>query len=629
MKTLQKVIVMLALPLLYFLVTAAFKSPEMFKSSEVLKNPDVTNIVKTNASNPPVIVQEPKDFRHYILNYGYWNTPTAWEIQNNWSYFHDSLSYNAVHMYDFESQRTGLFDISLSPNQVDTVNGLINNAISHGLAPLLQRSKIAKICTYGQSILFEAEGGNDGYSFSQRFADPISDSGRSVVKGCVSCPPSMPAGMLCENISENIQPCAIYTYPWDPTQNFHLKPEMRIDSAIVDSHPDWPVVAIVSVNFSGQRIDSTVIKAKYFRDLNDNYGGQYLNNYNFGIDPFDLEISGSRTNSDGLIYGFDPKQSNQQQSQINFRIYWFGQVDVWFDQMTVQNDIGNKLFSPDPQFNLNSRLNDELSHFADRMDVFFVDECVYANLPCIKYVQDYIRTYNQQNGTNTKLSYATSNWLNRYYTKNQNNTFKLYLDKTLPQIFQLDAHCFTFDDAYNPGYIPVDVFDPLKLDSHVPDSWETHNKDVYNNYLQNALGNKNEVGYPSETGSLIYQINQSRTQLAANSPLSRFTIQPQIQGWLVANGFTNQFRYGNREPLNQEISAEAWIALAYGADNLNWFWFPSYGLGIGPPPADVSRIMPGDNAIIPGDTVTCSYGIFTNPTQPRTQNLYGQNKYAF
>ena len=455
MKTLQKVIVSLALPILYFIIASAFKPAEPVKNTEVSK-------VTSAASLQPPTAQIPKDFTHFILNYGFQDNSNTWDFTQFLPYYKDELHYNGIQLYDYGADTTGKFGEPLRSDQIATMNSLITGTKNRGLKCDFQRINISRLCQDGQRIVFEAEGGNEDYSYSSRplGSVPFPDSGRSVIKGCASCPPSMPAGMLCESVLENLQFAVSSTYSWGITQDWHLKPVMRIDSSIVDNSPTAPVIAIVTRNFKGIIIDSTVIKARNFAHFDQGtgtyiYNGSYKDIFDFSMEALgtDLDILGRRDTVTGLMYGYT--RDNVEESQIDFKIYWFGQVDVWFDKLVVDNDIANKLFAENNNFN--PFIYDEVNNFGNKLDMFFVDECVTTNLPCVKYVNDYIKN---RSLTAAPLSYAVSYNLNKYYTLNDNNSYKLYLDTVKPDIIQIDAHAFQFNEASNyfhPGYIPYNA----------------------------------------------------------------------------------------------------------------------------------------------------------------------------
>jgi hypothetical protein len=132
---------------------------------------------------------------------------------------------------------------------------------------------------------------------------------------------------------------------------------MKIDSSVVDNNPTARVVAIVTYNFRGNKIDSTIIFARNFRDANDNYPGTYVNEYNFVGEPLpipDLIVQGSLDSNatiSGLNYGYGGNSGvngfdryNVKQCKVDFQVYWFGEVDVWFDKMIVDDKWANKLF---------------------------------------------------------------------------------------------------------------------------------------------------------------------------------------------------------------------------------------------------------------------------------------------
>jgi hypothetical protein len=120
---------------------------------------------------------------------------------------------------------------------------------------------------------------------------------------------------------------------------------------------------------------------------------------------------------------------------------------VWFDKLTVDDWIANRLFDKDSAANLDRFIKSEVQEFGNSIDVFFVDELVYSQYPCYKYVQDSVRQYNLKFGKNAKMSHALSTNLNMFSLRNNSNAFNFRLDVTDPDIIQIDAHSITWTDS--------------------------------------------------------------------------------------------------------------------------------------------------------------------------------------
>ena len=249
-----------------------------------------------------------------------------------------------------------------------------------GLRGFYGRSKIEQL-SCGQRLEYEAEGGNNGFSYSSNTGYVNSDSGRQVVKGCINtaqCPETdATPRYLCQNIYENLQHGDLIDFSqWD-LYDWHLKPVMRIDSNVVDNNPNAKVIRIDVINYKGLKIDSIILKARNFAKFNAQsgsylYPGNYINTYNFDLDPgVNLEISGD-TASGGLNNGMrqDPWENWKDNCKVDFKVWWFGEVDVWLDKMIVDDHWANQLFSSDTTTKslMESKITEEVSAFTSHIE---------------------------------------------------------------------------------------------------------------------------------------------------------------------------------------------------------------------------------------------------------------------
>ncbi|MBS1552985.1 MAG: T9SS type A sorting domain-containing protein [Bacteroidetes bacterium] len=510
------------------------------------------------------------------------NDPRA--IENNLHNFKDSLHFNSVHVYGYGNFGGG-FDEPIG-DYSSYVTGLMNQVNNSGLKGFYGRNKIEKLCC-GQRLIYEAEGGNNGFSYSSNAGYLTMDSGRQVVKGCLNtmqCPETDGTPRyLCQNIYENLQHGDLIDFSqWD-LYDWHMKPVMRIDSNVVDNNPNAKVIRIDVINYKGVKIDSIIIKARNFAKFNAQsgsylYPGNYLNTYNFDLDPgVNLEISGD-TASGCLSYGMhqDPWENWKNNCKVDFKIWWYGEVDVWFDKMIVDDKWANNLFHADTIISnsMNRRITEEVTEFTDNIGEgsFYIDEVTHSQIPCIMRVYELMK----QTNPNAKLNFATSNYHNiRSYKDNTIGNMELF-KQINSESFNADAH--EIQDVL-PNSLNSSLIDP-KIDPF----W-LRPKDVYNEYLQKRFfGDKSrETGIdtieghwveyaPSNWGSLVYQIELARNQRDLYSPNKKFIMQPQIQGVLKIDT-TGYYKGGVREPLNEEIEAEAMLSIAHGADGICWFTY--------------------------------------------------------
>jgi hypothetical protein len=554
----SKLLVLLLIPFAYYVLVSGYNSKEETEEKE---------------AGLPVITYAAKDFINMIFNFDYFgmgaNWQASWSIRKHRSYYKDSLHFNAIQIYG--GDQGGAFNQPISEYR-DNVQTLMGSVDSVGLKGYYGRQKIEKLC-YGQRLVYEAEGnGNTNYNYGfsyQTDRAPIEpDSGRTVVHACPgNCPgTSSPNSYICENIYQNLQHSDLLDWQEGDKGNWHIKPMMRIPQNTPD---ETPVVRIDVINYTGTIIDTITIKAFHFKD-NGTYNGNYVEKY-FNMRPGAMQVSGRYDTTGGLSYGYNGKYN----CKVDFKIYWYGQVEVWFDKMTVDDQKAYELLRGDHD----DKIIEEVNAFTGQpgMYTFFADEMTYSNIPCVKYVQNLMK----QTNSNAKLSCALTNYFNFLGFKHYNEAWahEFFINEIQPERITCDAH-----EIFGPDFLPQDVFS--NYDHNLVSSAWFKSASDYNRYLQErVLGDKNsktdedyyfgtDATYlPSPWGSFVYQVSLARTRTNELNPPAKLVIQPQIHAYLHDLSPFGSYDYGVREPLNEEIQAEAMIALAHGADGICWFWF--------------------------------------------------------
>jgi len=123
----------------------------------------------------------------------------------------------------------------------------------------------------------------------------------------------------------------------DTAGSWYLKPKMKIRTADFSPGDARPLIAVITCGFGGSVIDSTVIRIRDFSDLNGKYDGRYLEKY---MTEFEMPGDNLRISSAELF-----KDARSNKSGFNIKIFWFGEVDVWFEKITMDDDIANRLLS--------------------------------------------------------------------------------------------------------------------------------------------------------------------------------------------------------------------------------------------------------------------------------------------
>lgn len=359
-KTLFKLATLIAVPVLYVLLFTGFKG-ETNPRPESLEQP---KIVTTNQG---------KDFVNFILNNDHMTTTNSgmW-VESQLGNYYDTLHFNGIHIYDvvgggtsgtdYGTARFGYFNETLTPGQLSEINTLAGNIDAEDLKLYWERVKISRLC-YAQRLVYEVSQNNNttnyGFCYQSCNGEYMTDNGRTVLH---ADPNEMTSGTyLAQNIFENMQHGD--NANWNPQRAdaliWYMKPMMRIDSSVVDNTPEAEVVRIDVVNFRGQAVKSVTIKARNFAQFtggNYLYDGKYVDIFNFIQDPgTNLEVSGDTNrfvDATGLnngVYGnqyYNRHWSEWEDScRVDFKVWWFGDVEVWFDKMTVDDRDANGLFT--------------------------------------------------------------------------------------------------------------------------------------------------------------------------------------------------------------------------------------------------------------------------------------------
>jgi hypothetical protein len=321
-----------------------------------------------------------------------------------------------------------------------------------GLRGYYGRSKIEYLCR-GQRLEYEAEGGNNGFSYQRRTGSIVTDSGNTVVHACPPGSPNCNEGdatprYLCDSIYENLQHGDLPDMGQEESGDWFIKPRMRIDSNSVDLNPEDSVVRIDVFNYAGDLIKSRTIKARNFaKRMNDSlylYSGRYMEIFDFSdeLDPSSLSVSGTYENDSGLNKGMKLHEWYKWRNdcKVDFKVWWYGKVEVWFDKMIVDDKWGNYLFSSDSvtRSTMEFKVAEEVSEFTDNIGdgYFYIDEQVHSNIPCIKRVYEIMKDTN----TDAKLHFAATNIFNIRGYKDNSIGHRELLKELQTESFQADAH---------------------------------------------------------------------------------------------------------------------------------------------------------------------------------------------
>jgi len=638
-KTLYNLTALVLIPVIYYIIITGFKTGNIEPSN---------NTVNSNITVPPG-PGNGRDFMNCIFN-----TPPAlnapWWIQQNIGLYGtgtDALHFNTIHAYDMINGGTahdedgtndyGKFTVDLEAGQKTNIDNLTDLVSGQGLNFLYERSKISKLC-YAQRLIYEVKqpntsNVNNGFCYSTTSGEWVTEADGTTAIHASQIHDNT-ARYIAHNIYENLQHGDLYNFniQYADAELWYIKPRMRIPTGIPD---ETPIVKIEIVNYENNLIDTVLIKAANFKN-NGSYSGQYIDEF-FGLRTGALTILGGDGTShtppelnDGQLQ--DEWRNWKDNCKTDFRVWWCGNVDVWFDKMTVDDKYGDRLFKNE----FDDEIEDEIDYYfsgSDRQYTFFADELTYSQFESVMYVKNKINEYCTTPPNNfpvPKLHIASSNYHHTRGHKDNSYVYELMYDILEPSSVNIDAHEFG-----GRAYLPHNIANSSNFGS----GWIASNYDQYNNCIQqNVFGDRTTVTAEATNitnnnqapwhGSLIYQIAKAVEQRNTYSPETKVIIQPQIQA-IMYSASSNGGSWlvdGLREPTNEELEAQAMISIARGADGLCWFWYPS---DIGAATTYQRRYPMLENQPI-ASNYFFQYGLlnpFKDNYTKRTNNLYGQNKW--
>jgi hypothetical protein len=200
-----------------------------------------------------------------------------------------------------------------------------------------------------------------------------------------------------------------YKYKW------FVKPCIRIDAQYAMGNRDSLVARIEIISKSGD-IKALDLKCLNFLDNNFYYDGRYMEMFN-RMDS--AEINDYKLFAPALWltnYTADDTTSYRGGSNyIDYRVYWYGKVNMWLDYVRVDDEWAHYLFTdsadvnPNNHWKFHSRIKEEVEAFGgnNALGYFWVDEFAYNNIPCLAEVNRLIKKYSN-NRTAITTAYCTS-----------------------------------------------------------------------------------------------------------------------------------------------------------------------------------------------------------------------------
>jgi hypothetical protein len=173
----------------------------------------------------------------------------------------------------------------------------------------------------------------------------------------------------------------------DGNHAWYVKPRIRVDSAYANNPANLnkEVCRIEVLNFDGDTIKTTNIRVANFIENNE-YSGEYIEYF------FDLHQDSLLEISDGKSFNPDEKPLWDTRCQVDFRVWWYGQCDMWIDYVRVENEIAEQLFRSNDNFDpwLSWEVEEIANNHPGKLIDFYIEEYEFNMLPAIKYVNEKI-----------------------------------------------------------------------------------------------------------------------------------------------------------------------------------------------------------------------------------------------
>ncbi|MCI0472717.1 MAG: hypothetical protein L0Y76_03950 [Ignavibacteria bacterium] len=285
-----------------------------------------------------------------------------------------------------------------------------------------------------------------------------------------------------------------------------------------------------------------------------------------------------------------------ENSQVDYAIYWPGNVDVWLDYVRLDDVWAHFLFT-DPTgtangniWNFHDKIHQEVVAISalPGFGYFYLDEYAYNNYPCIAEVNKIIKSYNLNTGLVAMDNEIPAFWKGGS-DELKNKPFNIFFDtlyssKAVTDILINETYPFRGGrNPYDRGVaqipavfeVPYEIL-PSKVE---PFYHQALNNEEYNFSINGALERNPD---PSIGTSILnyYDLGNYRKGAKmikkAKADGNDITVSMAIQTHSFESTFMDGGEYGLREPTNEEISLLSYLALIYGVKQIMDFSYTTY-----------------------------------------------------
>ncbi len=361
-------------------------------------------------------------------------------------------------------------------------------------------------------------------------------------------------------------------------------PRMRISEADAHSSTVKQVCRITIIKYNGHDSISYDINTNNFRKADTSYHGEYIENY-FNPNGTLKEIS---IRGDSLNFG-----NHNISSKVDYRIFWYGQVHVWVDRVRVADEWARSLFYPDidsaltQPYYFKAKIKEEMSLSCigsnSNFGYAYMDEYNYSSIPCIAKVNEYIKNENQNSGliceTNVAKIAGGSDF--KYPPLPEEVLDSLVSKKAVRDVLFAYNYTFTYKKAANS--LDTMTLFPLPNNITLPNKilypgtigyYKSANPSNYNDSINYWLEHDFQNGFGYNYCYLSHLKRAAKFQ--KDHPEIIFAAGTQIHSY--ENPFADLHpvpEQSLREPTNEEVKLQDYLALCYGAKAILQYSFYS------------------------------------------------------
>ncbi len=285
----------------------------------------------------------------------------------------------------------------------------IDNNMNYGFRSIMDRPKIEYLA-FGQKSEYQCEDVSrvdpdlwfytyKTHTTGQDFQDTSQFGNNQWVKYCQVNPdtPGVNQGYVVKDLKANREQANRYWSSWiaDSAYNWYVMPKIRITTNVPDT---THICKIEVLDWNGNIVSSSRdITAKHFKDRNQNYNGRYMEEFYFNQNQ---DSSAIEIPSGAMCSGPKRDFSDWVSVPVNtdFRVYWYGQCDMWIDYVKVENQSAHELFKGQWDQQIKVETDIALENYDPSNPIpnnFYIEEFEFNIVSAMSYVDSIIQDRSQ------------------------------------------------------------------------------------------------------------------------------------------------------------------------------------------------------------------------------------------